>query len=196
MDGKRPFINDISFWVLILTNGTTITYAVVEDWPLITLMIIYWVQSCIIGFFNVVRILSLKEFSTEGFYMNDKPVAPTEETKRKTAYFFAFHYGFFHFIYAVFLLTNAEGVAIHHILFGGVIFFVDHFFSFRYNKERDQKKIQNIGRLMFLPYARIVPMHLVIVFFGVFLSGTLPLLVFLGLKTGADVIMHVIEHEF
>ncbi len=194
MDVKRPFYNDLSFWVLIFTNGATITYTIIENWPLITIMLVYWVQSCIIGFFNVIRILSLKEFSTEGYYINDKPVAPTEQTKRKSAYFFAFHYGFFHAIYAVFLLTNIEGVFVHHVLFGGVIFFVDHLFSFRYNKKRDQKKIQNIGRLMAFPYARVIPMHLVIVFFGVFLSGTLPLLVFLGLKSLADVIMHVVEH--
>ncbi|MBU7030172.1 MAG: hypothetical protein HXS48_24780 [Theionarchaea archaeon] len=194
MDVKRPFYNDLSFWVLIFTNGATITYTIIENWPLITIMLVYWVQSCIIGFFNVVRILSLKEFSTEGYYINDKPVAPTEQTKRKSAYFFAFHYGFFHAIYAVFLLTNIEGVSVHHVLFGGIIFFVDHLFSFRYNRERDQKKIQNLGRLMAFPYARVVPMHLVIVFFGVFLSGTLPLLIFLGLKSLADVIMHVVEH--
>jgi len=83
---------------------------------------------------------------------------------------------------------------VHHVLFGGIVFFVDHLFSFRYNRERDQKKIQNLGRLMAFPYARVVPMHLVIVLFGVFLSGALPLLVFLGLKTLADVIMHVVEH--
>lgn len=194
MDVKRPFYNDLSFWVLIFTNGVTIAYTIIENWPLITIMLVYWVQSCIIGFFNVVRILSLKEFSTEGYYINDKPVAPTEKTKRKSAYFFAFHYGFFHAIYAVFLLTNIEGISVHHVLFGGIIFFVDHLFSFRYNRERDQEKIQNLGRLMAFPYARVVPMHLVIVFFGVFLSGTLPLLVFLGLKSLADVIMHVVEH--
>ncbi|KYK28854.1 MAG: hypothetical protein AYK19_05320 [Theionarchaea archaeon DG-70-1] len=194
MDVKRPFYDDLSFWVLIFTNGATITYTIIENWPLITIMLVYWVQSCIIGFFNVIRILSLKEFSTEGYYINDKPVAPTEQTKRKSAYFFAFHYGFFHAIYAVFLLTNIEGVSVHHVLFGGIVFFVDHLFSFRYNRERDQKKIQNLGRLMAFPYARVVPMHLVIVLFGVFLSGALPLLVFLGLKTLADVIMHVVEH--
>jgi len=194
MDVKRPFYDDLSFWVLIFTNGATITYTIIENWPLITIMLVYWVQSCIIGFFNVIRILSLKEFSTEGYYINDKPVAPTEQTKRKSAYFFAFHYGFFHAIYAVFLLTNIEGVSVHHVLFGGIVFFVDHLFSFRYNRERDQKKIQNLGRLMAFPYARVIPMHLVIVLFGVFLSGALPLLVFLGLKTLADVIMHVVEH--
>ena len=193
-DMKRPFYTDLSLWVLILANGATIGYAVSRNWSLITILVVYWVQSVIIGSVNVVRILSLKKFSTEDFYINDKPVLPTEKTKRKTAYFFAFHYGFFHAIYAVFLLSNAEGVNMYYVLLGGIVFFVDHFFSFLYNRKRDEEKIRNIGRLMFFPYARIIPMHIVIVFCGAF-SGAVPLVLFLGLKTAADVVMHIVEHK-
>ena len=45
---------------------------------------------------------------------------------------------------------------------------------------------------MFYPYARIIPMHLTIIF-GSSFGGTLPL--FLVLKTFADAIMHVVEHN-
>jgi hypothetical protein len=81
----------------------------------------------------------------------------------------------------------------YYVFLGGIIFFFDHFFSFRYNRKRDEEKIVNIGRLMFFPYARIIPMHLVIFFSGV-LSGDIPLVLFLGLKTAADIAMHVMEH--
>lgn len=143
----------------------------------------------------MVRILSLQEFSTEGFTMNDQPVLPTVETKHQVATFFALHYGFFHFIYGVFLATQAGHVVIQYVAVGSVIFFVDHFFSFRHNKERDKKKLQNIGRLMFFPYARILPMHLIIIVFGVISSGKFPLVVFLALKTLADLVMHAVEHR-
>ncbi len=195
MDVERPFYQDTSLWILILTNSATIYFALSKNWSLLTIMIVYWVQSVIIGSFNFSRILSLKEFSTENFYINDKQVPPTEKTKRSTAYFFAFHYGFFHAIYASFLFINAENVNIFYVLSGGLLFFVDHFFSFRYNRKRDEKKKRNIGTLMFFPYARIIPMHLIIVFYGAFLSGKGPLIAFLGLKTVADAIMHIIEHE-
>ncbi|MBU7045788.1 MAG: hypothetical protein HXS54_05075 [Theionarchaea archaeon] len=195
MDVKRPFYQDTSLWILILTNGATIYFSVSKDWSLLTIMIVYWVQSVIIGTFSFFRILSLKEFSTENFYINDKQVPPTEKTKHSTAYFFAFHYGFFHAIYASFLFVTAENVNVLYILSGGLLFFVDHFFSFRYNRKRDEKKKRNIGTLMFFPYARIIPMHLIIVFYGAFLSGKGPLIAFLGLKTAADAIMHIIEHE-
>ena len=44
------------------------------------------------------------------------------------------------------------------------IFLVNHSFSFLYNKKRDLAKKPNIGTVMFFPYARIVPLHLTIIF--------------------------------
>lgn len=192
---KKGLFADLSFWILVLSNCLTIGVAVAKNWPLLTLLIVYWVQSVIIGFFNYWRIVTLKEFSTEGFYLNDKPVSPTEKTKRSAANFFALHYGFFHAIYAVFLFSYAGDVNVTYVLWGGCIFFLDHLFSFKYNREKDEKKKRNIGSLMFLPYVRIVPMHIIILFCGVLLSGKAPLIMFLGLKTVADAVMHIVEHE-
>jgi hypothetical protein len=55
--------------------------------------------------------------------------------------------------------------------------------------------VPNIGTLMFFPYARVVPMHLLIVLAASLGSESVTaLLIFLLLKTGADVIMHMVEH--
>ncbi|MGD2250096.1 MAG: DUF6498-containing protein [Candidatus Methanofastidiosia archaeon] len=189
------FYCDLSFWVLLAANGATMWYALVEHWTLSTIMVVYWVQSVIIGGFNVVRILSLKKFSTEGFYMNDKPVPQNKRAKTQTATFFAFHYGFFHFIYLVFLLVDSGSVNLTYVLMGGAIFFFDHLFSFKHNIKRDEQKIQNIGHLMFFPYARIIPMHIAIMMGGALYGSTSHLIIFFGLKTLADGIMHVVEHE-
>lgn len=126
--------------------------------------------------------------------MNGKPIPPTEKSKRQVASFFALHYGFFHFIYATFLVSMAGRVDIYRVVLGGIVFLVDHSFSFRYNKKRDAEKIRNIGRLMFFPYARVIPMHLIILISGVFSSES-ALFLFLGLKTLADAVMHVVEHR-
>jgi hypothetical protein len=48
---------------------------------------------------------------------------------------------------------------------------------------------------MFLPYVRILPMHLTIVFGGLLFGGTLALLLFGVLKTAADAAMHSLEHH-
>jgi hypothetical protein len=191
----RKFYRDLSFWVLLAANGATMWYALAGSWSLSTILVVYWVQNVIIGGFNVMRILSLKKFSTEGFYMNDKPLPQNGRAKKQTATFFAFHYGFFHFIYLVFLVVDSGSVNLKYVLMGGTMFFFDHLFSFKHNIERDKQKIQNIGHLMFFPYARIIPMHIVILMGGALYGSTSHLIIFFGLKTLADVIMHVVEHE-
>jgi hypothetical protein len=198
--GNKYSFTDPSTLALLGSNLITIILALAQHWSLLTIMWIYWSQSVIIGVFSFIKILSLKDFSTEDFYSNGKLVLPTTKTKVSTAFFFAFHYGFFHFVYMIFLLsftlTDAISfgrlVSVGSIVFAACIFFVNHMFSYFYNRKHDTKK-QNIGSIMFFPYARIIPMHLTIIF-GMFL-GPASIVLFLILKTVADLIMHVVEHR-
>lgn len=189
-------LRDPSALSLIVSNLVTIVFAVVQGWELSVLMWIYWSQSIIIGLSNFARILSLKEFSTEGFRIGNRPVRPTEQTKRKTAFFFLIHYGFFHLIYFAFLLTDSKLAGRHlvPVLFCVAIFLVNHSYSFLYNLKRDLARKPNIGMVMFFPYARIVPLHLTIIFGSMLAKGTGRLILFLLLKTLADLIMHGVEH--
>ncbi len=193
-------LGDASLWVLLVSNLITMGVAVNQGWNLVMLMWVYWFQSITIGTFNFIRILKLEEFSTSGFTINNRPAMPTAGTKNFTALFFLFHFGFFHFVYLVFLLTGTfakiygDGVTIAgmgSVLLTAGLFFVNHLFSFMYNRPRDSER-QNIGTLMFYPYARIIPMHLTIILGMTMGQAALPL--FLGLKTVADVVMHVVEH--
>lgn len=79
------------------------------------------------------------------------------------------------------------------------VFLVYQCFSFFYNRKWVDKRKPNIGKMMFFPYARIIPMHLTMIFggwmsFGGF-GGKMTLLLFMLLKTGADAIMHVVEKK-
>lgn len=197
---KRNLLGDPSLWFLLLSNLAAIFFATKENWNLSTVMWVYWFQSITIGFFNFIRILQLTEFSTEGFKINGQPAQPTQGTKIFTAFFFLFHYGFFHFGYLMFLLTgtftkaygnSSNFIELKYIFLTALLFFINHLFSYVYNRPKDTKK-QNIGSLMFYPYVRIIPMHLTIIFGSAF-GGALPL--FLVLKTFADGIMHVVEHN-
>lgn len=189
---------DKSVVVLLLSNLFTIMVAVFQQWDVYFLMWIYWGQSVVIGYFNVHRILDLKKFSTAGFRINNRSVEPTPETQRQTAVFFAIHYGFFHLGYLVFLTigTGTEGgfPVVSVVLCIGV-FYLNHWFSYRYNREQEQDRVPNIGSIMFFPYIRIIPMHLTFVAgMAAFGRSTGALIAFLLLKTAADVAMHVIEH--
>ena len=182
---------------LITANLVTIALALYEGWNLQELMLIYWAQSIIIGYYNVRRILDLRQFSTENFKMNDVRPPENERTKRSTAFFFAIHYGLFHVVYLMFLVAGDQKFEGSWLLLCAcvVAFLLNHRHSYHYYRQQDQDRKPNIGTIMFFPYARVVPMHLTIIFGNAFGPPTsFGLVLFLGLKSAADVVMHTIEH--
>lgn len=199
MTPKKP-LADVSLWVLVFSNVFTIVLAISEQWNLSTVMWVYWSQSVIIGIFNFVRILQLKAFSVEGFKINGVPAQETKATKISTAFFFLFHFGIFHLVYMVFLLAGSPAnretgipfADMPFILLSTGIFFCNHLFSYVLHRRETNGHKPNIGAIMFYPYARIIPMHLTILFGG-FVGSALPF--FLLLKTGADAVMHTVEHS-
>ncbi|MEI8175042.1 MAG: DUF6498-containing protein, partial [bacterium] len=168
----------------------------------------------IIGIFNFIRILTFKEFSTDKFTINNQSIFPTKRIKIFAAFFFLFHYGMFNFGYFIFVLVNpfsintilnaknsSRSVFTTTVAIGIAIFFINHAFSFFYNRKADDKRRPNIGRLIFFPYVRILPMHItifLIILLGAFVGGIVEssgtLLLFLILKMIADVLSHIFEH--
>jgi len=197
-EAAPPFALDGSIWLLMAVNALALGVAYWQQWPLAQLMLIYWAQSIAIGLSYVLRILSLDKFSTEGFTINDRAVDATAGTKRRVAAFFVLHFGFFHLVYLIFLfagtlmVTEAPLRVDHWFWLCTLGFALNHFWSYRYNREIDRQGTPNIGTLMFTPYLRIVPMHLTILAGGFLGKG---LLLFGGLKILADIGMHLIEHH-
>ena len=192
-EAAPPAALDGSIWLLVAINVVALGIAHWKQWPLTQLMLLYWGQSIAIGISYVLRILSLEQFSTEGFKVNDRAVDPTPATKRQVAAFFVLHFGFFHLGYLVFLFADSAARPRLDAWFWLCVlgFALNHFWSYRYNREMDRQGSPNIGTLMFTPYLRIIPMHLTIVS-GAFLGKGL--LLFGGLKILADAAMHLIEH--
>lgn len=189
---------DQSLYGILFGNFVTLAAALYNDWSVTPLLWIYWGQSVVIGITNVIRMMRLKEFSTEGFTSGGKRVPETASGKKQTAIFFCVHYGFFHFGYFVFLASGAVGGKIAPgdwpgVAVGILAFALAHGYSLFWNEGRDfASKKPNLGTLMFYPYLRIIPMHLTIIFGGVVAGVALPL--FIGLKTLADAGMHFVEH--
>jgi len=199
LNGGEIFQNirkDPSTSFLIFSNLATIFLAIMQKWDIHQLMMVYLIQSAVIGFFTFFKIISLKKFSTKNLKINNKSVSPTKKTKYQTAFFFIFHYGLFHLFYFIILgLTGENDFSLTYLLLPTGIFFINHLYSFLYNYKEDSKKVKNIGAVMFFPYARIIPMHLTIIFGSFLVFNTYTLILFLVLKTIADVIMHLIEHS-
>ena len=198
---------------ILISNLITLLVASWQGWGLLLMLWPYWIQSVVIGWFSLRRILALKRFSTKGFRINGRPVEETAATRRSTAWFFALHFGLFHFVYLVFLSTFTVGGAVTQIAGGepsalgslgpwdplllialGLGFVYSHAASHREHLAADIGGRPNIGTLMFLPYARVVPMHVMIIL-GVTLGSGTGVWLFGVLKTLADLLMHWIEHR-
>lgn len=218
---ERSQGRDRALLAILASNALTAVVALVSGWGLLQLLWPFWVQSAVIGWFSMQRILKLQDFCTEGFRINKRPVEPTPATRTQTAIFFALHYGFFHFIYFVFLagftagaaagggsiaVTNSSTGEVMQVAMGqvraldwllfaalGFVFWRTHAASHREHVAADLAGRPNIGTLMFMPYLRILPMHLTLIL-GMVLSGGGAVLLFLGLKTAADAGMHLLEH--
>lgn len=196
--GEPPpgWMLDGSVLALFATNVVALLVAEREGWSVWSLMMVYWAQSVIIGIINVIRILSLDRFSTKDFRIDGRLAEPTPAVKRQTALFFAIFYFGCHALYFVFVYAHIIRAAplVWQWLWACVAAFaVNHLWSFLYNLRLDRQGTTNVGTLMFTPFLRIVPMHLVIIFGSLFAPGT-SLVIFGALKTLADVLMHFVEH--
>ena len=191
----RGWLSDSSVWSLVAANSVALGLALYQHWSLASLLILYWAQSIIIGVANVFRILNLERFSTANFTINDRPVEPTAQLKRQTARFFALHYGIFHAVYLGFIVAFRRGEALWTwpLALCVAVFALNHLWSYRRNRAADRQGTPNIGILMFIPYGRILPMHAVMLSGALFAPTDVGILIFIGLKTAADVAMHVIE---
>jgi len=197
---RHETLFDKPLLILLVSNILTILLAIIFEWRLFELIWVYWAQSIIIGFYNWRRMRSLRNFSTKGLRMNNNSVPETEQGKKNITNFFMAHYGLFHLVYFIFLLSG-DSLEISVLQLSGFIisiflFIYNHHYSYRYNLELDTKGKPNIGAMMFIPYARIIPMHVIIIL-GAQFSGTtmMSVVLFLSLKTLADLAMHVVEHR-
>ena len=182
---------------LVLSNAATLGAALVFDWSVGWLLWSYWIQSVIIGWYARRRMLSLRQFSTQGFTSNDQPVPENEQGKRSTANFFALHYGFFHLCYLLFLLAEHRvGSAIDALvlLACGVSFISSQRQTYAAQHAADLRGRPNLGMLMGTPYLRVVPMHLAIIF-GSASSGAGALWLFTALKTASDLLLDRIDRH-
>jgi hypothetical protein len=183
---------------LLLANAATLALALIFDWSPSWLLWPYWIQSVIIGWYARKRMLNLDRFTTRGFTSGGGPVPETDAGKRSTANFFAFHYGFFHVGYLIFLLSS-------HAVFGlwdmlallgcGLSFVFSQRATYAAQRAADLRGRPNLGHLMATPYLRIVPMHLAVLFGAQASDGAGMLIVFTALKTLSDIGLDMVDRR-
>lgn len=178
---------------LILVNMIPLVGVVIWGWDVGFLMLIYWVETVVIGLFNIPKILTTG-MGEPGFglriFGNLFVVA-----------FFTVHFGGFNFGHFMFLRELFDLPAFGRdvwIAAGGLS--LSHIFSLIVNwfGKREYVGVA-ANEQMFKPYGRIIVMHVSILFGGAFAmmgGGTGPLILLIALKTVSDVLSHAVAHEW
>jgi hypothetical protein len=230
MSGKRFLVGglektDSSQKALLASNLIVIALALLFRWSFLTLAWGYWLQSVTIGFFTVLKIMLAGKIMLLGQEekKSSSGIAGSLLAKLALSGFFVFHYGLFHFVYAVFLSAGTSFAAIagsgilqppglFDVALIGLIFLVNHAGSFLYHYVWGKERLKaNIMNIFVEPYQRVIPMHLTIMaggfasvfagmafaFAGIDASAAIEttlLLVFLSLKTWVDFNAHNFLH--
>lgn len=184
---------DFGLLLLLAFNAYAIYYYYQNPNALGALIVIFWLQSVFIGVFNVIGMLTFTNRVENSFTINDK----AGNRSGCAALFFTFHYGLFHFAYMFFLISYIKDITPSQFTFIKLSFWAilaGSIIQYLQDKARNRTQPVNIGNMFVLPYARIVPMHLVILL-PKFLSIS-PSIVFVVLKLFADLVMHIAYKNF
>lgn len=156
---------NFSLITLVLVNLVPLVGVLFLGWSPMEVVYLYWVETAIIGFFNIFKMLMAS--SKNG-------LVATIFEKLFMIPFFIVHFGGFIFVQGLFiLLANAEGDAdpfqgdaavtekylwaiFYQLWWPALLLFGSHLFSFFWNfiGEKEYKE-KNISEFMFAPYARI-----------------------------------------
>ena len=181
----------ISIGSLILSNLIPLIGVLFFGWDVSTILILYWSENVIIGFYNIIKMALAKG-----------EVRPKQIYERLFLIgFFIVHFGIFTFGHAAFVFSffGTENPSFKNLLPALLPLFISHgvsmFVHFIKNKEYERVSFDN---LFFQPYKRVVIMHLTIVFGAwvatAFHLPSLVLVVLIFLKITVDIFFHKKEH--
>lgn len=186
----RNIISDQEFWLILVFNVAIVILYLDDRATASSIVFLYYLQSLFIGLQYFVRMLvNGYDGQQVGF-----------GKKYGAAFFFLFHYGFFHVVYFVFLisiLVDLPGsVDFQMVRYLFLAILGNTIFSTISDIKRDRSGVRSIG-VFFQPYLRIVPMHIFIIL-GFNLEGNQwdnVFILFIGLKLIADLVAHIIINQ-
>lgn len=177
---------------LVAANLVPLAGVSVFGWSVGNIILLYWIETLIIGVLNVPKMWACKGETGAKVFLTP---------------FFIFHYGFFCFGHWSFLsdIMGMKSAAENFswgdpIIWATISLLVSHLFSMAVNFFGKKEYLnRDVSAQMFFPYGRIVIMHMVIIFSGMFvmmLGEPIAALIFLiALKTIFDIGAHTIEHD-
>lgn len=220
IDVLRRHKSNISLISLLAANTAPLWGVFFLGWDAFLIVLLYWAENLIIGFYNILKIAFVKMPHLRG-HLAKLFVIP----------FFIIHYGGFvgvHGLFILFLFGKSRSLPLPvgntwpcflvfvQLLLGVIrqmwniipdglflplaIFLASHGVSFVHNfLIKGEYAHTNPEKLMSQPYSRIVVMHIAIIagaFLAAAFQSSLPILIVLiALKTVLDVKLHLREHK-
>jgi len=179
-------LKDPQFLLILFLNGLMIVLYETNINQASTVIFTYYLQSLLVGVFHFFRLLSHRNI-------------PNQPSSKKGAlfssFFFLFHYGGFHLAYAFFLLMLMGKIPGYvdfiWVGFSLISILTSSLLETRRLIKKDKEKQTISGFIFFIPYVRIIPIHLFIMLSFTYFEPT-KFLYFLLMKTGADIITYFI----
>lgn len=196
-----------SVLALVAANLLPLYGVLVHDWPVLALIVLFWLENIVIGVLNVARIL-LAQPGNPALWAG----------KLALSAFFCVHYGMFASGHGVFVF-NLFGGAPYRGLVDGLwtgdaalqairefglwlplaALAMSHLLSFVWNYlVRGEYRHASPQQLMMLPYSRVIVLHVTLLLGGMLVqalgSPLWALLLLIALKTAADLRAHRREH--
>jgi hypothetical protein len=215
---NEKYLTNIPLVALVAANLIPLWGVVFWKWDAFHVVLLYWSENIVVGFYNILKMACVKV---------SHPVEHLG--KLYLILFFTIHYGGFCAVHGSFvlvlfkedssfmnnttwpcffvflqmllnLLKHIYSMMPEAMLYAMGALFASHGISFVYNylMKGEYAKVE-LNKLMGSPYARIVIMHLAVLF-GAFLTMALGspvgiLIILVGLKTSLDVIFHLRQHK-
>lgn len=195
-----------SAWVLVAANLVPLAGVLFWGWDAFALIALFWMENVLVGVFFILRMLCLDPLD-RALWAAKLFMVP----------FFCVHYGMFTAVHGVFVFAMlggkrydpqgfwvlepaARAAEDFGLWLPMAVLAGSHLFSFSYNYVyRGEFRRAQLASLMTQPYARVVVLHVAILFGGfaaMALGSPLwALLVLLALKVALDFKAHVKEHS-
>jgi hypothetical protein len=177
---------------LIVANLVPVFGVLFLQWDVGAILLLYWLESVIIGVLNIPKILAAKGNIFGKIF---------------TCAFFSAHYGGFCAGHGVFLKEMFDVDLSLQALFAwgpmtiaAISFFISHFVSMMVNYfGKGENRKRTSSEQMFVPYGRVIVMHITILGGGLLMQSfgapVFALLVLIAFKTFIDLAAHNKEHS-
>lgn len=187
----------LSLALLVASNLVPLAGALLFGWRIGDLMLLFWLESAIIGLFNILKIFRIAGVSAIFYVL-----------------FFIGHFGIFMSVHLMLLfslflengdnsgtMTLAETAIIFYMLWPAILaLFISHGFSFYENfLGRKEYLFLTVQDQMQKPYSRIVLLHVTLLIGGFLVMATtstlVPLIMLMTMKIIVDIRAHRHEHQ-